>query len=126
MSSTDQFNLNGLKVDQHGNVIPDPITDPGAGGAIPVTRSGTCELASTGAETRTLAAPTFLGQRITLAFKSDGGNITVTCATGLNQAGNNTAVCADAGDILVVEAIGTALTFAWRVVANDGFTLSTV
>lgn len=118
--------IDGLLV-KDGSVQAAAIADPGASGAIPVTTSGTCSLVSAGAETRTLAAPTFVGQRLTLGFAIDGGDIVVTGANAVNQTGNNTLTFADAGDLIVLEAIliGTS-TRAWRVVANDGVALSTV
>lgn len=102
------------------------IEDPGASGAIPVTTNGTCSIVSAGVETRTLAAPSFVGQRITLAFKTKVGNVTLTAATGVNQTGNNTALFDGAGDVLVLQAIEVGSNKRWRVVANDGVTLSTV
>lgn len=104
----------------------DLIADPGAAGAIPVTKSGRVPIVSAGAETRTLAAPTFPGQELQLELKTDGGDVTLTCATGLNQTGNNTAVTADAGDILLLKAIEVGANLRWRVAANDGWALSTV
>jgi len=99
------------------------ITDPGNGGAIPITNSGTCSLVTTGAQTRTLAAPTFVGQMISLAMKTDGGDCVVTCATGINQTGNTTITLNDAGDVVVLAAIEVGANKRWRVVVNDGCTL---
>lgn len=102
------------------------ITDPGDAGAIPVTASGWISLVSAGAETRTMAAPTFAGQRISMGFQTDGGDVVLTVSTGVNQTGNNTATFADAGDHFVVEAIEVGANLRWRVIANDGVALSTV
>ncbi len=67
------------------------IQDPGDGGAIPVDKSGVCNLVSVGAsETRTLAAPEFIGQRIVFYMDTDGGDIDITSAVQLNQAGKLT------------------------------------
>ena len=100
--------------------------DPGDAGAIPVTRSGTCPLVTEGAETRTLAIPTFAGQLLNLGFKTDGGDCVVTAASGVNQTGNNTLTFADAGDEILLVAIENGAALAWRVVSNDGVALSTV
>lgn len=105
------------------NALTAAITDPGNAGAIPVTGSGICPLVSGGVETRTLAAPTNAGQIIALAMKTDAGDITVTCATGLNQAGNTTATFGDAGDTLVLVAVEVGSNKRWRVLSNDGVTL---
>ncbi|MBR9800266.1 DUF2190 family protein [bacterium] len=108
------------------NALANSISDPGDGEAIPVTHSGTVPLVSAGAETRTLADPTFLGQQLSLCFKTDGGDAVVTSASGVNQTGNNTLTFADAGDVIVLVAIESGANLRWRVLANDGVALSTV
>jgi len=105
------------------NALTAAIADPGNAGAIPVTDSGTCPLVTTGAQTRTLAAPTYAGQLLALAFKTDGGDCVVTCATGVNQAGNTTITLNDAGDTIVLVGVEVGSNKRWRVVVNDGCTL---
>lgn len=100
------------------------IADPGNGVAIPVTTSGVCNLTSAGAETRTIAAPTFQGQRLNLCMNVDGGDIGVTFASAINQTGNTVATFNDAGDHLEVVAVLIAAALRWRLVVNDGCTLS--
>lgn len=102
------------------------ITDPGASGAIPVTKSGVCAITTAGAETRTLAIPGHIGQIIMLMIDTDGGSCVVTVAAAINQAGNNTITINDVNDsiTLIAGSIGGAL--RWRVLANDGAALSTV
>ena len=102
------------------------LDDPGNAGAIPVTESGHCSIATAGAEPRTLAAPSYAGQMLSLAMKTDGGDCVITCATGVNQTGNNTVTLNDAGDSILLVAIESGANKRWRVVANDGCTLSTV
>lgn len=102
------------------------IVDPADGNAIVVTQSGFCPLVSGGAETRTMAAPTFLGQLITLGFKTDGGNCVVTIASTVNQTGNNTLTFADIGDEITLRGCITASAMEWREVSNDGVALTTV
>lgn len=102
------------------------IADPGNAGAIPVTNAGTCPLVTAGAETRTLAAPTYAGQVLVLALKTDGGDCVITASAAINQAGNNTITMNDAGDTLVLVGIALGAAKVWRVVANDGSTLATV
>lgn len=111
-----------------GFIEPEEINDPGDGGAIPVQSSGTLLLESGGSgETRTLAIPTFVGQRMAIGFDTDGGgDIVITVAQPVNQTGNNTLTGADAGDFIVLEAITSSGAYIWRVVANDGFGLTTV
>jgi len=102
------------------------ITDPGDTGAIPVTNTGYCPLVTAGAETRTLAAPSFIGQELLLYLKTDGGNCVVTCATTFNETGNNTATFADTGDSLRLSAVEEGATLRWRCAVADGHTLTTV
>lgn len=105
------------------------VVDPGDAGALPVDQSATVQLVSAGAETRTVAAPAFLDQRLKLYFLTDGGDIVVTSSAAFNTAGNNTITFADAGDTVILDAVATnaaGTTFAWRVLLNDGAALSTV
>lgn len=112
--------LQELGIAQETNVI----ADPGDAAAIPVTASGICAMTSGGAETRTLADPSFLGQVLTLCMDTDGGDIVITAATGVNQAGNTSLTFADAGDHLELKAISEGGALIWRIVANDGVALA--
>ncbi len=106
--------------------VSDTITDPGDAGAIPVTESGTCPMASAGAETRTIAAPTFMGQRIGLICDTYVGDIVLTSAVTVNQTGNNTLTFGAAADACILEAMTVGGTLTWRITYNDGVALSTV
>jgi predicted RecA/RadA family phage recombinase len=108
------------------NALTAELVDPGAAGAIPVTDSGHCDLVTAAAETRTLAAPTYLGQALLISLKTDGGNCVITCATTVNQTGNNTITLDDAGDAVLLVAKASGANKRWSVVSNDGCTLSTV
>ena len=102
-------------------VRPTIIPDPGDAGTIDVSRGGLCELTSAGVETRTLPDPTFRGQRLILSFISDGGTITMTASSPVNQTGNTTITWDDIGEYL--ELIGTYNAtdgWEWRVTASDG------
>lgn len=105
------------------------IADPGDAGAIPVTGSGTC-LLTTGAsgETRTLAIPTFVGQRLVIAHDVDGGGAAVvTVASEMNETGNNTMSFDDPGEAIELIAVRVSGALAWRgAVIGGGPTLSTV
>jgi hypothetical protein len=103
-----------------------PIADPGNGGAIAVTSTGTCPLTSTGAQTRTVAAPTFLGQRLSVSCDVFAGNITITIATIYDSAGHNTITLTAAGQMFELEAVQVGGLKRWRLASNDGATLSTV
>lgn len=119
-----------VKLDSMAAAANNPLTaviaDPGNAGAIPVTASGHCEVVTAGAETRTLAAPTFNGQELLLSMKTDGGDCVITCATTVNQTGNNTITLNDAGDAVRLVAKQNGANLRWSVVSNDGATLSTV
>jgi len=101
------------------------IADPGASGAVPVTKSGSVSIVSATTETRTIADPTFVGQVLNIGLKTDGGTVTVTTASPVNQTGNNTLAFADVGDHLMLIGSEDGSDIEWRVVANDGVSLST-
>lgn len=105
---------------------PVAIADPGNGKAIPVTKSGTVAITTTGAETRTIAIPGLAGIELAISLDVDGGDCVITAASAINQTGNNTITLGDAGDTVVLKAIQKAGALVWRVVVNDGATLSTV
>jgi len=119
-----------VRLDGIASVASNPvvanIADPGSAGAIPVTASGHCDIVTAAAETRTLAAPSFEGQELLLAMKTDGGNCVITCATTVNQTGNNTITMDDAGDAVLLVAKANGANKRWSVVCNDGCALSTV
>lgn len=107
--------------------IPTVISDPGDGGAIPVTRSGVCALTTGGSgETRTLADPDAAGLQLTVTLDVDGGgDAVVTVATAFNDAGNDTLTFADAGETVTLIATQIGGTPVWRLIENDGAAAST-
>lgn len=103
------------------------LADPGNAGAIPVASgSAVIPLVTAGAETRTLAAPTSIGQELTLYCKTFVGNCVVTCATTINEAGNNTITFTATGQAVRLFAVEEGSTLRWRGAAADGAALSTV
>jgi hypothetical protein len=114
------------------NMLPDTvarqyaaaIADPGNAGAISVKQSGVCAMTSAGAETRTIAIPSFIGQEISLIDDTHVGNIVVTAASAINQAGNTIMTFGAAADAIVLKAMTVGGTLVWRVTANDGVALS--
>ncbi len=107
------------------------ISDPGNGNAIPVVTSGFVALATTAAaQTRTLAAPTYRGQRLTLRLGTVStpgtDTVIVACATTFNSAGNNRATFSAVGQS--VEMVGTEVgaELVWRIALNRSVALSTV
>lgn len=102
------------------------IADPGgANAAIPVTTSGVLMITTAGAETNTLAVPTFVGQELSLIMDTHvGGDRVVTSAQSINQTGNTIMTFGAAADMIVLKAMKVAGALRWRVVANDGVALS--
>ena len=103
------------------------IADPGDGVAIPVTGNGDVALTigSAGAETNTLAVPTFAGQIMTISADTVGtGTRVITVADAVNAAGEDTITFSDAGDFISLYGIKLGASFAWRVLAIDGAVLS--
>lgn len=108
-------------------VEPRSIADPGNGNTIDTEESGYVELVTTGAETRILADPAFIGQQLDLFFKTDGGDCVVTTSSPMNQAANNTLTFADVGDhVRLVGHNNPTDGWEWRQVVNDGVALTTV
>lgn len=100
------------------------IADPGDTKAIPVVNTGTCALTSAGAETRTLAIPTAIGQTVVLTMDTDAGDIVVTVASAFNVAGNTKLTFADVGDTAWLQAVTRAGVRTWSIQGNDGVALS--
>lgn len=100
------------------------IPDPGNAKALPVTDSGVVPLKSAGAETRTLAIPTFVGQKLALICDTYVGNIVVTSSQAINQAGNTIMTFGVATDMIELTAMTVGGALRWRVTANDGVALS--
>lgn len=103
------------------NMAPWEIPDPGDGGAIPITQSGVVNLVSgAGNETRTLANPIAVGQRILLNFDTDGGgNIVVTVAGYVNAEEDNTLTFSDAGEQIELVAVKRGGVLRWCVPNQD-------
>ena len=98
--------------------------DGGNATAIPVDKSAYIPIVTAGAETRTLAIPTFRGQQLMLCVKTDGGTCVITSAQAINQAANTVATMADAGDFLYLVGVDIGGVLRWRIAANDGVTLA--
>jgi hypothetical protein len=95
------------------------IADPGNAGAIPVTRSGVCLLTSAGAETRTIAIPSFLGQQIYLVDTVHAGNIVVTASQAINQANNTVMTFGAVRDTVLLTAISIGGALRWQVTSGE-------
>ena len=107
-------------------VLARRIEDPGNAGVIPNNQSGYVEIVTTGAQTRTLAAPLFMGQELHLCFKTDGGDCVITVATTVLNDGTNTITLNDAGDSVILRCKVSGANLRWTIAENDGSSLSTV
>jgi hypothetical protein len=104
--------------------------DPGNAGTIVCDRNQQqVEIVTAGAETRTLAAPDSAGVIMSIAMKTDGGDCVIATAVPFNQTGNNRITLNDTGDTVVLLAIckaGSSSEYRWKIVANDGASLTSV
>jgi hypothetical protein len=105
-------------------------TDPGTGNAIPVTQSAAFALTiGAGAETNTLATPSFLGQLVTFSLNTIGaGSRTITTTSAFDSSGHIHAKIDGAGQsfglIAVPEpALGVGI-MKWQLFYNSGATLT--
>lgn len=100
------------------------VPDPGDTGTIDPLVEGMhniCRIVSGGVETRTLGDPTRDGQEMMLNFETDGGTVTVTASTAVDEVGNTVMTFDNVGEFVLFKAIRvTSTTFAWRVVSYDG------
>jgi len=103
--------------------------DPGDGGVIAPKTNAVYELSTTGSQTRTVAAPVFNGQMLTLVtIVSTSDAIAVTFPTDINGVANNNVYNLDAvGDIGLFLAIDVSGALQWRWIggglAAGGYTL---
>lgn len=107
---------------------PKLLADPGDGGTIrAVDDLQICEMVSgTSNETRTLAAPTKPGIRLTLRLLTDGGgDVVVAAAEGLNVDLNTHVTFAEASDLLTLISVSTDTGYRWEILeGNLGVTLA--
>jgi hypothetical protein len=103
------------------------IADPGTGVAIPVTASGTVELTiGAGAETNTLADPTFQGQILVINVDTSGGGTrAVTSANDITQTpGENVMTFGAVRDCVVLEGVTLGAALRWQQTFNQGVPLT--
>ena len=99
------------------------IDDPGDAGAIPVAASGCVQIVTEDPETRTLAAPAFIGQILDIIFDTDGGDCVITVANGINDDGEDEITLTDAGNHVRLCGVAVGAAEEWRLVVNNGATL---
>jgi len=101
-----------------GGLLPAVVKADTDAAAIPVTAAYTyVGITSTGAtDTRTLARPTYIGQRMIIHHDVDGGACTVTATGGFNQAADADCVFTAVGGLINLVATQRAAgVFAWSV-----------
>ena len=112
---------------------PKKLDDPGDGNTIRASEDlSVCELVSTTTETRVLANPTKPGIRLIIRMLTDGGDVVMSAANGLNTTLETSATFADAGDLLslisVTKTAGSppsAATYRWQTLdGNIGVSLA--
>ena len=117
--------VDGLLI-KDGSVQAAAITDPGNAGAISTTKSGVCAMTSAGAETRTLAVPTFVGQRVVLVADTYVGDIVVPVAAACNVANNNTLTFGALSEACELVGLSVNGALVWQIGWNDSVGLTTV
>ncbi len=106
------------------------VADVDDGSAVSVPEYGDfqmiCTIVAGTAETCTVVAPKYAGQRcqFTASTVGAGGTREITFATAINQAANTKSTLAAAGDFIELVGIVLAGSLVWRVVVNDNTTLA--
>lgn len=106
------------------------VADPGTGQTITPPTSGAdfvCAVTTAGAgETRALGTPTRYGQMAVIRHAVDGGDFTMTNASGWKGGGatDDVATFADDEDTMVVIATGVAAATDWRWIADKGVAIA--
>lgn len=108
------------------NTTVNAVADPGDAGAISTDFSGTCNLTiGAGAETRTLGPATIYGQTLRInAAVVGGGTCAITCATGINAAGNTVMTFNAVRDSIELVGVDVGGDIRWQVGWNNSVALS--
>ena len=112
-----------MSVQRHANIHGQVgnLRDPGAGATIKVVGSpAVIGLISLTSETRTLARPVKMGQRVILFMRTDGGDITLTVTGGYNEDGDTTFTFSDVGQFVEFVACYDGTDYFWRKVSDYG------
>jgi hypothetical protein len=106
------------------NYGPVAIPDPGDAGVIRMRDAmfAACGLVTAGTETRTLLAPSTVGQKLILYCDTDGGQATITINNGVQLPSDT--VLSGAGNAIFLEAISLAGVPTWRRVGGPDFCIT--
>lgn len=100
------------------------VADPGDAATItpPVGQDFSCSIVTAGAETRVLGTPDHVGQRCYIIFLTDGGDFTMTNASGWKDGAtaDDVATFDDAGDAMECVALAAGAVTDWRVSNEKG------
>jgi hypothetical protein len=116
--------MHNFAYERYQGLVAMQLRDPGNAGSIDLCNHGeaTCMIRTAAAETRTLLAPSRVGQRLTLAMDTDGGDAVVTVNSGVT--GLATITLNDAGDTVTLEAITVGGVLKWQYLVNRGATIA--
>lgn len=112
----------------HRDTLENTIEDPGDGGTIDVSRTGTCTITvnKEGTVSITLPDPPDAGREIAIVAYVIQGDMEILSDSPVNQAGNNRLFFNASGDTIRLQSIKYGSTLRWRVAFNDSVSLSTV
>lgn len=100
------------------------IADPGDGQIITASTHGTIVFNDSGDTTRELNAPSFLGQELMLTADNPGNSVAVTLMQGTLDGTNGIMTFTGQAQTVHLRAIWIAASPRWRLLHNDGATLS--
>jgi len=111
----------------HRDPLSHIVPDPGDGGTIDVSRTGTCLITVdiAGTENITLPDPPVVGREIAIVAHVIQGELVIGCNSPVDQAGHTVLRFGDDGDAIRLYAIGYGSNLCWRIVCNDGVSLAT-
>lgn len=96
------------------------LVDPGDAGQLPIDRSGHVPVVTAAAETRTVAAPSFIGQELLIYMKTDAGDCVITFAAAYNELGTTIYTLSEVGQFIKLSAVESGSAIVWRSVAQAG------
>lgn len=102
------------------NRYPQKQKDPGASGTLkPLYAHTYFGLVSAAAESRTLARPAKVGLLVTVEFKTDGGDVTLTVTGGYDEVGSTGITFNDVNQFVTLVATEAGGTLAWRLLGGN-------
>jgi len=113
--------LESAKVTENIGFVP--IADPGDGGTLSPLVSSYCEIETTAADdVMDLDLPVFEGQTLVLMMVDDDGGdgvCTITVASALDGAGNDTITLTNVGESVTLRGLNTSGVLSWVVTGGS-------